>query len=110
MEIPLKIIFLQSSLDVFLFIFLANFTAYLIIYPVFCKGNFIKIINLDVVFSCISLLIVGINYWNSGVVFYFLKIEINWFLFYIIHYLIIEGVFLFFYSRYFKLDLFGPNK
>ena len=107
MRVPIEFILFNPSLDTFILILLINIIAYLIIYPIFCKRDGLKIIKFDLWLSYCSLLLVTLNYWNSGLTFYFFDLKVNWFWFYIIHYLMIEGVFLFFYARYFKLDIMG---
>lgn len=64
--------------------------AYLSLYPKVAGKNINKIAALDCIASGVALMIVANKYWNSGVEFEFLFMQLNWFWYTLLSYSVIE--------------------
>lgn len=63
---------------------------YLSIYPKLAGYNINKVAWLDILASCLALLIVGYKYWGTGLEFSIIITEVNWFWFTLLTYMILE--------------------
>ena len=74
-------------------------TAYFFVYPRTAKSDAIKVALYDIGASTTTLLISGFIFWNSGVEFSLYFIDVNWFLFTIVCYAILEMPFMAWYFK-----------
>ncbi len=75
---------------------LASF-AYLWLYPQIVKDDMMRLMNYDLLVSGVAILIAGILFYGSNIIFSFFNIETNWFWFSLISYFIIETPFVLWY-------------
>ncbi len=71
--------------------------AYFFVYPNSANSDIKKIVNNDIIVSCISLIVSGSIFWGSSQEFNMIFFSTNWFWFAIITYLIIEIPFMIWY-------------
>ncbi len=75
------------------------FIAYLSVYPKIAGKNINKVAALDCIASGLALMIVANKYWDSGIEFEFLFMQLNWFWYTIVSYSVIEIPLVFWYFK-----------
>ena len=81
--------------------------AYLLVYPKVAGSDGNKVASNDIIASCLSLLVAGSIFWNTGQVFNTILFDLNWFWFTIITYLILElPLMLWYYNKHNVWDSF----
>ena len=83
---------------------------YFFIYPKYVKDNLEKLTSWDLVMSSTSLLISGLLFWNSGKEFYLLSFSLNWFLYTLLIYAVLELPLFFRYMKKWNMSLFKDIK
>jgi len=73
--------------------------AYFFVYPRTAKSDAIKVALYDIGASSISLLIAGFFFWNSGVEFSLYFVTVNWFVFTLTCYALLEMPFMAWYFK-----------
>jgi len=73
--------------------------AYFLVYPRTAKSDAIKVALYDIGASGLSLLIAGYFFWNSGVEFSLYFIDVNWFIFTLTTYALLEMPFMAWYFK-----------
>ncbi len=83
---------------------------YLCVYPVWVRNDRTLFLINDSIASVIALLISGSLFWGSYTTFDLLGLELNWFWFALITYMILEMPFALRYTKRYQIDLFSnPN-
>ena len=83
--------------------------SYLLIYPEWAKDDINKIMKLDIFFSLLSMIVVGLIFWNSNNSFNIFITTVNWFWFYLITYFIIESWFFAWYKKKYNVNMNPEN-
>lgn len=93
----LPIIIISPTVDILFLICLANTFLYLFIYPRLKKRTLEEVTKWDILLSVTTLILITINYYESGYVFNFFGIELGWFWFSFWVYTILDGILSIFY-------------
>ena len=83
-------------------------SAYFLIYPRVAKSDGIKLAIYDIGASLLNLLFAGLIFWDTGIPFSLHYIEVNWVIFAILSYGLLEIPFMIWYfKRYRVMDSFN---
>ncbi|GIU35891.1 hypothetical protein L2719_11945 [Shewanella schlegeliana] len=84
--------------------------SYLSIYPKVAGSNINRLLWCDIAISAFVLTLVGIKYWGSGQEFSLLLLDVNWFWFTLIVYLIIEVPMAMWYAKKHNITMDSDDK
>jgi len=79
--------------------------SYLIVYPLFVRSDIKRLLTNDIIASTLALAVAGRLYWGTGVEFSFLGLEMNWFLFTLSCYMLLEFPLFKLYSKRYNISL-----
>ncbi|NVK12397.1 MAG: hypothetical protein HWD83_10355 [Gammaproteobacteria bacterium] len=83
---------------------------YLCIYPLWVRNDRTLFFINDSIASVMALLISGSLFWNRDITFNLMGLQLNWFWFALITYMILETPFALRYAKRYQIDLFSNRQ